>query len=95
MENLYYIVPDSRFKTALISESSGAVFLCPDNTVMTGRHHQGDENGQTEYEYAILKAIDGLGNVIEGQISVEEITWHDFIKELKWTDTIYNRYCKI
>jgi len=32
-----------------IKESAGTSYLCPVNTVMTGRQHQGDENGNTKY----------------------------------------------
>jgi hypothetical protein len=32
-----------------IKESSGTSYLCPANTVMTGRQHKGDENGTTKY----------------------------------------------
>lgn len=35
--------------SADIKESAGVSFLCPANTVMTGRQHQGDENGKTKY----------------------------------------------
>lgn len=42
---------------------------------MTGRKHDGDENGDTIYEYASLKAIDAEGNKVEGVISVKNIVW--------------------
>lgn len=32
-----------------VKESAGTSYLCPVNTVMTGRQHQGDENGNTKY----------------------------------------------
>jgi Flp pilus assembly pilin Flp len=56
-------------------------FLCPTNTVMTGRYHGGDENGQTQYEYATLKAIDGSGNPVAGTITVEDVRWESSFKE--------------
>lgn len=37
-----------------IKESDGTSYLCPTNTVMTGRQHQGDENGDTKYLCAPL-----------------------------------------
>jgi len=55
--------------------------LCPTNTVMTGRYHKGDENGQTQYEYATLKAIDEEGNPVAGAITVEDVQWHTAFKE--------------
>ena len=51
--NKYYILPDVRIQSDLIKES-GSKFLCPNNTVLTGRWHKGDENGKTQYEYATL-----------------------------------------
>lgn len=32
-----------------IKESSGTAFLCPENNVLIGREHHGDENGNTTY----------------------------------------------
>lgn len=49
-------------------KESGSYFLCPTNAVMTGRYHSGDENGQTQYEYATLKAVDEEGNAVAGTI---------------------------
>lgn len=36
-------------------ESSGIYFMCPPDTVMSGRDHEGDENGQTRYRCSELK----------------------------------------
>ena len=68
------LVPDIRQTTASQKESN-SYFLCPSNCVMTGRKHDGDENGDTIYEYASLKAIDAEGNKVEGVISVKNIVW--------------------
>ena len=58
----FYIITDKRTVTTGMKESS-SYFLCPSNTVMTGRYHKGDENGQTQYEgdweRIILDIIDG------------------------------------
>ncbi len=81
MANNFYIVPNVRAKSAKIKESSGTEFLCPRNTVMTGRWHEGDENGETQYEYATLKAIDENGNEVKAQIDVTDIQWSDSIIE--------------
>ena len=35
-----------------LKESDGIYFVCPMNKIMTGRAHDGDENGQTRYECA-------------------------------------------
>lgn len=76
----FYVVPEKRTVTLGMKES-GSYFLCPSNTVMTGRYHKGDENGQTQYEYATLKAVDVDGNLVSGAITVEDIRWDSYIKE--------------
>lgn len=68
------IIPDKRNREIFSSESDSS-FLCPSNTVLTGRSHLGDENGRTSYEYASLKAIDPSGNIVCGRITVEDIKW--------------------
>ncbi len=35
--------------TSTVKESAGVWFTCPDNEVLTGRKHVGDENGSTTY----------------------------------------------
>lgn len=81
MATKYFIVPNVRTKSASIKESSGIEFLCPSNTVMTGRYHKGDENGQTQYEYANLKAVDEHGNIVQAKIEVTDIKWSAELKE--------------
>ena len=77
----FYIIPDKRTVTSGMKES-GSYFLCPSNTVMTGRYHKGYENGQTQYEYATLKAVDVNGNLVSGTITVEDVKWDSSIKEI-------------
>ena len=48
---------------------------------MTGRWHNGDENGQTQYQYATLKAVNVRGESVPGNITVEDIIWHPAVKE--------------
>lgn len=67
----FYIIPDKRTVTAGMKES-GSYFLCPSNTVMTGRYHKGDENGQTQYATAIIK-IDGKTTILEEGINSTSI----------------------
>jgi len=74
------IVPKTKTVSAAQKEK-GSYFLCPQETVMTGRYHSGDENGQTNYEYASLKAVDEDGNTVAGTITVEDITWSSAFKE--------------
>lgn len=76
----YFIVPATRTVTAGMKEKDSS-FLCPANTVMTGRYHSGDENGTTQYEYASLKAIDSNGNPVAGTITVEDVKWDVPLKE--------------
>lgn len=78
--NKYYILPDVRIQSDLIKES-GSKFLCPNNTVLTGRWHKGDENGKTQYEYATLKVIDSDGNLISCNVTIEDIQWSLRFKE--------------
>ncbi|MFV3292583.1 hypothetical protein ACNFBR_28140 [Pseudomonas sp. NY11955] len=51
-------------------------FTCPINTVMTGRHHKGDENGDTKYQCASL--VDPTHNRI---VLVEPTQWSPEHKE--------------
>lgn len=81
MATKYYIVPNIRTKSAAIKESSGVEYLCPTNTVLTGRYHKGDENGQTQYEYATLKVVDEQGKTVQASIVVTDIQWSSSIKE--------------
>lgn len=50
----FSLIPYKFKQSQLIKESSGIRFECPANTVMTGRMHSGDANGNTIYEYASL-----------------------------------------
>lgn len=74
------IIPNTRTVRAGIKESD-SYFLCPTNTVMTGRYHKDDENGQTQYEYATLKAVDEKGNTVSGTITVDDVKWDTAVKE--------------
>lgn len=74
------IVPNVRSFSQSMKESK-SYFLCPVNCVITGRHHVGDENGQTTYEYSTLKAVDKDGKSVSGIITVEDVQWHTSIKE--------------
>lgn len=71
-----------RVSSSLIKESKG-IWCCSDSErVMTGRHHTGDENGNTVYEYASLKAVSASGEVIaDADITVQNVTWVEYEKE--------------
>lgn len=77
-----YIIPNIRSVSSVLRESESD-FMCPVNTVITGRWHDGDENGETTYQYATLKAINTKGEEVPGNITVENIIWHAEIKESK------------
>ncbi len=49
-------------------------FICPDNTVMVDRWHEGDENGETQYKYVGLYFNDEL-------IITQNHKWSDWIQE--------------
>lgn len=74
------IIPLQRGESAQMKEKN-SFFQCPTNTVMTGRWHAGDENGQTKYQYASLQAIDNTGQPIEATITVEDGIWSNWFKE--------------
>lgn len=71
-----------RVSSSLIKESKG-IWCCSDSErVLTGRHHTGDENGNTVYEYASLKAVSASGEVIaDADITVQNVTWVEYEKE--------------
>lgn len=64
-----YIAVDERFVSDRIKESNGN-FKCPTNMVITGRVHNGDENGYTRYEYASLKALSSDGLLLPGDVTI-------------------------
>ncbi len=74
------IVPNVRTGSAYMQES-GSSFMCPSGTIMTGRSHTGDENGNTQYEYSTLKAINSKGEIVIGSITIEDIKWDTEFEE--------------
>lgn len=78
----YYIVPKDRTVQGGEKESNSH-FVCNPGRVMTGRYHNGDENGKTYYQEATLKAIDTEGKDVSlGEIKVEvNEKWSDYITE--------------
>ena len=49
-------------------------FICPDNTVIVGRWHKGDENGETQYKYVNLYFNDSL-------VRTKNHQWSGWIQE--------------
>lgn len=86
MATTFFIIPNVRTKSSSIKESSGIEFLCPTNTVMTGRYHKGDENGKTKYATAIV-----IANGTEAK-TTSEITSESFKESSgKWFVTDKDR----
>lgn len=69
MSQTIFIRPQTRKRTDGIKEKN-SYFLCPSNTVLTGRCHSGDENGISEYKFSGLHAIDINGKIINGDITI-------------------------
>ena len=65
MSQTIFIRPQTRKRTDGIKEKN-SYFLCPSNTVLTGRCHSGDVNGISEYKFSGLQAIDINGETIKG-----------------------------
>lgn len=75
------MVPDVRYESKEIKESSGIAFEAPMNMLVTGRKHSEDENGYTQYQYASLKAIDSSGKQINGVVTISDLQWSEEHKE--------------
>lgn len=85
--NTYYLVPDmsKAVVTGPIKESNSE-FTCPDNMVMIGRMHQGDENGSTYYQSAPLIVDPSTGQTGLAKIA-DQSGWQDGGKQ---SDLNYN-----
>lgn len=92
MSQKIFIRPQTRKRTDAIKEKN-SYFLCPSNTVLTGRCHSGDENGKTWYEYSTLAAFDENNSVVQGNIIVDDIQWSPWLKESSGNgyDAVENR----
>ena len=77
MSQTIFIRPQTRKRTDGIKEKN-SYFLCPTNTVLTGRCHSGDENGISEYKFSGLHAIDINGETIKGNITIEDLEWSEW-----------------
>lgn len=80
MDKMIYLRPHKRTRTGTLKEKD-SYFLCPSNTVLTGRYHYGDENGKTAYEYSTIAAFDENGVQVDGTITVEDVQWSICFKE--------------
>ena len=64
------IVADQYYLSSEQPENGGFIFEAPENMVMVGRKHTGDELGNTICLYASLKAVDYAGFTVEGEICI-------------------------
>lgn len=74
------IVPNKYYLSSSQREHESK-FEAPDNMVIAGRRHKGDENGDTCCLYASLKAINGLGLKNPGTITLENQHWTAWVTE--------------
>lgn len=63
-----------------ISDEYNSLFLCPDNTVIVGRHHKGDERESTTYRYGRLEFLDAA-HAENYEILMGEARWSVMQKE--------------
>jgi len=73
------IVPKSqKTESEIIEESDNVKFECPEHTVLVGRWHEGDENGDTQYLSAGLRILDDPFTEVDPsvRITVENHIWH-------------------
>lgn len=80
MSHRITLYPQNRMRSNGIKEKD-SLFMCPANTVLTGRCHSGDENGTTWYEYSSLSAIDINGATVDCAITTSDIVWSSWFKE--------------
>ena len=73
----WIVVPTTqRHIIPVTDESDGTEAKCPDNMVMTGRMHTGDENGPTEYECAALELHNPYRAItLRATIEVKDRDW--------------------
>ncbi|MCP5118825.1 MAG: hypothetical protein GY953_49060 [bacterium] len=69
-----YAIPENCEWSDKIKESAGKEFICPADQVLTGRKHNGDENGNTKYYCCDAVLTSGAATREEGE-------WSDKIKE--------------
>lgn len=77
--DLEIIVGDYKW-SEFIKESSGVTFIAPDNQVIVGRLHLGDENGDTQYATAPVTVKRGSNNPT---VTVVNLKWSEQIKASK------------
>ena len=68
------VVIQNKVWSDTLRESDGIYYVCPINTIMTGREHEGDENGNTKYECATATNADR-------ELSVAPHNWSTPISE--------------
>lgn len=76
MSNAFYLVPNMAAAVEKKTRESNSTFECPANTLLVGRKHKGDENGETTYKSAPLMVDPNTGESREILI-VEQSDWID------------------
>ena len=79
--NQLLLIPQERVESEEVAESANHLFEAPENMIMTGRKHNGDENGTTHYQYAKLVAVNIFGMQVAGEITIVDREWSDWQKE--------------
>ncbi|MFJ4397676.1 hypothetical protein [Pseudomonas sp. NPDC089396] len=81
-----YLRGESRWSSEIIEsgidrdgDDEWYYFSCPRNTVLTGRHHEGDENGPTKYQCSII--YKGATGNPENRLTVVSGEWSAEIQE--------------
>jgi len=75
MPNYNIVAVDEYEQSGKIREPDSE-FICPENHVLVGRWHEGDETGKTRYRYARLKLYDPFGgDTPDVTITVEGRHW--------------------
>ena len=79
----YYVVPDtSKIGVSSPIKESNSKYEAPSGTVIIGRKHDGDENGNTEYQYAPLRVDPNDAANAGATIALSNATWTDSQKQL-------------
>ncbi len=72
----FYLVPNMAAVEEKKIKESNSEYVCPDNMVMVGRMHKGDENGDTTYRSAPLMVDPNTGESREIFV-VDQTDWID------------------
>lgn len=81
--------------SAVIKESDGVEYTCPQNKVLISRRHGGDENGGTVYQCASIQGAEaGSVVVVENKTWSQEYTESDYTLKCGANQVMTGRYHK-